>query len=99
MNLESIDDLVLTDEVHKVDIKFRTSKGRSHEKIIFCYFLLNKMKIVQTKYIVIYVMLRLACVAGGQNGRGKGERPPAVFGFVFAIPVRQWTGIDDWLQA
>ncbi len=58
MNLESIDDLVLTDEVHKVDIKFRTSKGRSHEKIIFCYFLLNKMKIVQTKYIVIYVMLR-----------------------------------------
>ena len=30
----------------------------SHEKIIFCYFLLNKAKIVQTKYIVIYVMLR-----------------------------------------
>ncbi len=58
MNLESIGDLVLTDEVDKFDIKFRTSKGRSHEKIIFCYFLLNKAKIVQTKYVVIYVMLR-----------------------------------------
>ncbi len=33
-----IGDLALTDEVDKVDIKFRTSKGRSDKKIISTIF-------------------------------------------------------------